>query len=173
MNAAERKAFLKEVQTCVTAAKRAFCLTLYYTGCRISEALELTGERIDHAEGFIVFRTLKRRNAEHFRVVPVPKPLTALLNEIARSHAPTARLWAISRTTGYRHVKEHMKLANLENINACPKGLRHGFAIICVTQGVPVTTIQRWMGHARLETTAIYLELMGEDDRQQAAKIWE
>ncbi len=40
---------------------RAFCHTLAWSGCRISEALALTGERVDVAAGTITFETLKKR----------------------------------------------------------------------------------------------------------------
>ncbi len=173
LNASERDAFFDAVCSCMEASPKAFCLTLFYTGCRISEALELTAERIDFAEGSIVFRTLKRRDAGKFRVVPIPPSLVALLKEVAQGTSPhTRKLWATSRVSGYRLIKRYMALAGLDGIKACPKGLRHGFAVACVSHGVPITTLQRWMGHARLETTAIYLDMMGEEDRQQAAKIW-
>lgn len=59
---------------------------------------------------------------------------------------------------------------------ACPKGLRHGFAIACVGQGIPLTTIQKWLGHARLETTAIYLDATGDEvfneERELANHLW-
>ena len=32
--------------------------------------------------------------------------------------------------------------------------------------------IQRWLGHARLETTAIYLDVHGEEERELAMRVW-
>jgi len=32
--------------------------------------------------------------------------------------------------------------------------------------------IQRWMGHARLKTTAIYLQLGGAEERRFAQQLW-
>jgi len=65
-----------------------------------------------------------------------------------------------------------MKLAGLNGVKATPKGLRHGFAITCISEGIPLPTLQKWLGHARLETTAIYLDFVGEDERRLAEKIW-
>ena len=50
---------------------RAFCHTLGWSGCRISEALALTAERIDVATGTITFETLKKRQRGLFRGAPV------------------------------------------------------------------------------------------------------
>jgi site-specific recombinase XerD len=35
-----------------------------------------------------------------------------------------------------------------------------------------VFQIQRWMGHARLETTAIYASVLGEEERILARRTW-
>ena len=49
----------------------AFCLTLAFTGARISEVLALTANRVDAADEAIVFETLKQRKKRIFRAVPV------------------------------------------------------------------------------------------------------
>jgi site-specific recombinase XerD len=55
---------------------------------------------------------------------------------------------------------------------ASPKGLRHGFAVACLTQKIPLPSVQKWLGHARMETTAIYLEVSGEEERELANRLW-
>lgn len=173
LNWAEREAFFQAVQTCSDKAEKAFCLTLFYTGCRISEALECSGERVDFSEQAIVYRTLKRRDQNHFRAIPIPDNLLQLLDDLVIANDMfAATIWPFSRTTGYRLVKKYMDMAGVVGTKACPKGLRHSYAVACISRNVPITTVQRWMGHARLETTAVYLELIGEDERRQAAKIW-
>ena len=42
---------------------RTLCITLAYAGCRLSEALALTADRVDLAAGVLVFATLKKANA--------------------------------------------------------------------------------------------------------------
>jgi integrase len=32
--------------------------------------------------------------------------------------------------------------------------------------------LQRWLGHASMTTTAIYLEAMGDEEREIAARMW-
>lgn len=56
-----------------------FCLTLAFTGARLSEVLALTANRIDAADDAVIFETLKQRKRAVFRAVPVPRSLIPLL----------------------------------------------------------------------------------------------
>lgn len=153
----------------------AFCALLCYTGCRISEALELTSAQIDWADQAIVFRSLKKRREDHYRAVPVPEAYLAWLTDIG-FQLPTTwqeRLWAWSRTTGWARIKETMVDAEIIGRHASPKGLRHGFGVAATQRGVPLNIVQRWLGHASIEMTAIYADAIGEEERALAARLWE
>ena len=58
-----------------------------------------------------------------------------------------------------------MEGAGIVGRHACPRGLRHGFGVGTLQAGVPLTLVQRWLGHARLTTTAIYAEVSGPEER--------
>lgn len=60
-----------------------FCLTLAFTGARISEVLALTVTRVDAADKAVVFETLKQRKQGVFRTVPIPRTLVPLLTSYA------------------------------------------------------------------------------------------
>lgn len=158
---------------------RTFCLVLADTGCRISEALALTYPQVDLDAGQIVIRSLKKRNTQHHRAVAVtPSTLDALelvhgVRRFQRLYpAKNAPLWAFGRSTGWAHVKRTMALAGVIGPQAMPKGLRHGFAVAALSRDVPLTLIRRWLGHASLETTALYLEVCGAEERQFAERLW-
>jgi len=172
LNGAERRAFLQAVSHEPDRARRAFCLTLFYTGCRISEALNLTAERADLTGKEAVFETLKQRQRGHFRALPVPDSLVTLLRQVLVNFDPAARVWNFSRATAYRLVKDYMARAGIVGGMACPKGLRHGFAVACLAQKIPLPTVKKWLGHARLETTAIYLDVSGDEERELAKRLW-
>jgi len=172
LNRLERRAYLHVIKDEPNALRRAFCLTLFYTGCRISEALHLTVERIDLTGKAVVFETLKQRQRGCFRSVPIPDSLVSLLRQLLTDYKPSARVWNFSRTTGYRLIKAKMKQAKISGGMASPKGLRHGHGVACVSGKVPLTTIKKWLGHARLETTAIYLEVSGDEERELAKRLW-
>jgi integrase len=172
LNGVERKAYFRAANDEPDVAWRAFYLTLFFTGCRISEGLNLTAERVDLTGKALVFETLKRRKRGYFRSVPIPDSLTELFGQVQAGLKPSARVWKFSRTTAFRLVKERMALAGISGGMACPKGLRHGFAVACIGQDIPLTTVQKWLGHAQLETTAIYLNVAGDDERRFAKRLW-
>jgi integrase/recombinase XerD len=171
----ERARFIAAAKACTRDELRTLCLTLAYTGCRISEALALTVGAVEAESGFIAFRSLKKRGAVVIREVPVPADL---LNGIDRVHTLDARsasdrLWPLSRSRAWQLVKLIMAQAGIQpGIHATPKGLRHGFGIHAVQSGVPLNLVQRWLGHARMETTAIYLDALGVEERQIASRMW-
>jgi integrase len=68
-----------------------FCLTMAFTGARISEVLALTTGRIDAADEAVVFETLKQRKKKVFRAVPVPRGLIPLLTTYGARR--NGRLW--------------------------------------------------------------------------------
>ncbi len=132
----------------------------------------MTADRIDLAGRAIVFETLKRRRRGHFRAVPIPDSLAALLARLLSKMNGAGCVWNFSRATGYRLVKEHMARAGVAGGMSSPKGLRHGVAVACLAQKIPLPTVQKWLGHARLETTAIYLDVSGEEERELAKRLW-
>lgn len=169
----EREAFLRAAEA-GEGRTATFCLLIGYTGCRISEALQLTAGQVDRSEGVVVFRSLKKRRSDVFRAVPVPDQL---LRRVDRVHelkrcASTERLWPWSRTTGWSQIKSTMVLASVVGRHACPKGLRHGFGIAATQRGVPLNIVQRWLGHADISTTAIYADAVGEEERALASRLW-
>ena len=150
-----------------------FCGTLAHGGCRISEALALTGTRVDIEAGVLVFESLKKRRKGIYRAVPVP---SAFLETLDAAHdldlLGGARLWKWSRTTAWRRVREVMEAASIHGLYATPKGLRHGFGIKATTAEVPLNMTQKWMGHSRLETTAIYANAVGPEELKIAERMW-
>ena len=67
----ERRAFLRAAAQ-ASREVRPFCGSLHATGCRISEALALTAERVALSGRVVVFESLKKRRRGVYRAVPVP-----------------------------------------------------------------------------------------------------
>lgn len=147
------------------------CRVLAFTGCRLSEALSLEPSHLDPETGRVTFRTLKRR-ALVFRTVPIPPELMADLLRYARQRPQQIRLWTWSRQTAWRRVKAVMRVADIAGPHAMPKGLRHGFGVANAEENVPMPTTQKWLGHAKLETTAIYQEVAGREETALARRLW-
>lgn len=179
LTAAERGAFL-EVARCQRPEIYTFCLTLTYTGARISEVLALTSSRIDLEANMIVLESLKKRQRGVFRAVPVPVELISMLSEMydlgsAQQHLERARqrIWPWCRTTAWSYVKECMTKAEVKGAHATPKGLRHAFGVGALQAGVPINFVRKWLGHARLSTTEIYADAIGEEERAIVSRFWQ
>ena len=159
---------------------RSFCHVLTHAGCRLTEALELTADRIDLKQATLTFETLKKRKRGMFRAVPVPPDLITMLDLVhnirrmqrRKDRGKGVRLWEWSAVTAWRKVKAVMDAAGIQGYHASPKGLRHGFGVAAVQASIPLNLVQRWLGHAQLTTTAIYADAVGEEERGIAARLW-
>ena len=179
----ERSLFLKAAHYRSDPIHTTFCAMLHWTGCRPSEARAITALHVDTEAGFILIKSLKKRRAPHeqphFRTVPVPHEFITQLENVhhvserqsddRRAH----RLWPFSKTTAWRIVHEVMADANITGVRACAKGLRHAYGVQAAMTQVPINRIKSWLGHASLETTEIYLNTAGAEDRQIAERMWE
>jgi integrase len=180
LTAAELEAFLQAAEEAEDRAVRTFCCTLAYTGCRISEALALTADRVDLKEGTLIFESLKKRRRGLYRAIPAPPALLRTLELVhdlrvvqkRRDGGKRLLLWTWARNTAWRHVGAVMRGAGISGPHATPKGLRHGFGVKAVTSGVPLHTLQQLLGHAHLSTTAIYADAQGPEQRQLVARMW-
>ena len=174
LTAAERVRFLEAARRQPVKIET-FCLTLAYSGARISEILSLRCRGIDLSAGIIIVESLKKRRRGVFRQVPVP---TALLRRLTltlnwQASDQEARLWPWCRTTGWKYVKAVMRDAEIPAFCATPKALRHAFGVVGIADAaVPLNMMQKWLGHSRIETTAIYAEAVGVEERTIASRMW-
>ena len=171
---AERTLFLNSAKE-MADTTYTFCATLAYTGARISEVLALTPRSFDFAEKIVVIETLKKRERGVFRTIPLPSAFLETLDgvhNLRSAELSQDRLWPWSRTTGWKRVKKVMGEAGLEGTKATAKGLRHSFGVNAVQSRAPITAIQKWLGHSHVSTTAIYTDVMGEEERHIAKLFW-
>ena len=159
LTADERRAFMAAAAKAARPV-RTLCAVLHATGCRISEALALTPERVDLPGQALVFETLKKRRRGVYRAVPVPPGLLDQLDLVhgvreaqkrGRGHADRP-LWPWARNTAWRHVKAVMLAADIpDGPHRSPKGLRHGYGVHAISSGVPLNMLSQMDGprHAR------------------------
>lgn len=162
----------------LAAEKALFALTLAWTGARVSEVLALSASSFEVDCGLVAIRTLKRRRTV-IREVPIPPWLVSELDRCfdlrGRQRSPalaTMHLWPMCRATAWRLISEVMSRAGVTGRQACPRGLRHSFGVGTLQAGVPLNLVQRWLGHARISTTAIYADASGPEEAAFAARFW-
>jgi integrase/recombinase XerD len=135
----ERAAFL-DASRRLPRDVETFCHVLAYMGCRLTEALALTADRVDLTAHRMTFETLKKRKRGVFRAVPLPSELAVMLghvHDLRRSQRRKDRgrqvpMWAWSPVTAWHKVKDVMEAAGIQGYHATPKGLRHGFGVAAV-----------------------------------------
>ncbi|MEM1102771.1 MAG: site-specific integrase [Pseudomonadota bacterium] len=184
LTSAERKKFLDALHVIYEPTERTFCEMIHWTGCRPSEALALRPIHIDLTESLVILKSLKKRGQQkgrHYRPVPIPPDFT---HRLAETHGLTAlqkvgntesspRLWSFGRTKGWKLIRRVMEAADLHGAKGCARGLRHALGVHAAICNIPESRLQSWLGHASLETTSIYLDAFGPEDRAIAERMWE
>lgn len=136
---------------------------IYACGLRVSEAVNLTLNRVNLEEGMV--RVLGKGNKE--RLVPVPKGSVPVLKrylEIVRPlfiKKPMAQFFVNScgRPVTVRYVellvREKCEQAGIDK-HLTPHKLRHSYATHLLQGGADLRSIQELLGHADIGTTEIY-----------------
>lgn len=177
LNRAERQRFLAAVAA-APVERRLLLETLAWTGARVSEVLAICPLSFDLPASTVTLPTLKRRKPM-FRTVPLPPHLLRAVvrafdinDRVADDELARRPLWTMSRVTVWRIVKAIMRDADVTGVKASPRGLRHAFGVGTLQAGVPLHLLQRWFGHARLSTTAIYADIIGPEELTFAHRFW-
>lgn len=168
LNPVERARVLESADRADPLA-RSLCYFLLFTGCRISEAIGVRREHVAEAEGGVWVRTLKRRRSV-YRRVPLPPFMMKMLGDL--TPGLDGKLWDVHRTTAWRWIKSITEDASVRGLMASARGLRHSFAIHAASRHVPPYSLQRFMGHASIETTLIYVDAVGAEEREFANRMW-
>ena len=179
LNAEERNLFLQKAQTKENDIKF-FSLMLYYTGCRLNEALSLMVGSIDFKEKAVIIKSLKKKGKIHYRHIPLPE---TFINELAAAYNLRTlvknqknlktKIWNFTDRTARRYVTKIMKEVGINGKKACPKGLRHSFGVSAVEKDIPITEIQQLLGHTFLKNTAIYTKVRGTEKRALVSRLWD
>lgn len=141
--------------SCLAGRDTLIILMLALTGMRRSELVKLTPG--DTTDSFLYIRKAK---GQKDRTLPLAGPLRAPLRlYISNHHIPKNRpIFPITPSRLYDIVKRHARAAGYDNIS--PHSFRHYFATYLTERGAPLKAIQQLMGHASINTTAIYQDLV-------------
>ncbi|SHN91343.1 hypothetical protein BHECKSOX_1653 [Bathymodiolus heckerae thiotrophic gill symbiont] len=169
----ERHKFRETIHT-LSTQQRLFCRLLYYTGCKINEAVAFLPEHINEQKSSILLGYKGKMLSE--RYVPIPPAFSielAIYLKPRNGFMQDPQL-SFSRTKGWRLIKDVMNKSGIHGKQATPTGLRHSFAISCleVTPPIPIERIQKWMGHKSSDLTVSYLEAFQQDEDKSLELLW-
>ena len=156
-------------QACETTEEKLIVWTLLDTGLRVSELCSLTPQHILWQQK--AFR-VQGKGGPHgkqskLRVVPMSKLIQPLMEHYFAVH----ETWFVGKRQVQKIVK---RLANRAKIaqDVTPHVLRHTFATLALQKNISLATIQKILGHDRLTTTAIYLNLTDTHIIEEYAQKW-
>ncbi len=149
---------------------RAMLETLYATGLRVSELVELPSAAVSWTDG--VVRVLGKGNKE--RLVPLGQlacewvgryaasARSALLGgQVSDALFVTARGGPMTRQMFWVLIKRYALLAGIR-APLSPHTLRHAFATHLLNHGADLRVVQLLLGHADISTTQIYTHVARE-----------
>lgn len=158
-----------EVEALIHAAPhgqaRLIMLEQWRAGLRVSEAvaLEVSDLQLDGDRPTLRVRQGK---GSKDRLVPVHPELAAAFRQVIDfGNVRRGPLVNTTRSTAWRWTKAALERA--QELGTIPAGrwvgthtLRHSAARHWLSSGVPINHVSRWLGHASIQTTLIYLEIL-------------
>jgi integrase/recombinase XerC len=140
-------------------------LVEWRAGLRISEALALEIPDLSFDQDNPAVR-VRRGKGDKSRFVPMhPELAAAFRNFLDYSNTKRGRIFNVCRSTAWRWTNDALaKAVQLNQIapgrEVHPHTLRHSAARHWLASGVPINHVSRWLGHASIQTTLIYLEIL-------------
>ncbi|MEE8302020.1 MAG: tyrosine-type recombinase/integrase [Candidatus Tectomicrobia bacterium] len=141
----------------LTGTRGLLIKTLFQTGARVSEFVSIQVEDVFFEEQMILIRKAKGGKR---RYVPILPELAQELRTHLRDRT-TGYLFESNRHAAFspRRIQQLVKeTADLAGITKCvsPHVLRHSVATTLLEHGMPLEQIQKFLGHAKLDTTQVY-----------------
>lgn len=165
----------EEVSRLFTAAKTqhiyTYLRTVYSCGLRMSEALNITVGDIDRACSLVCVRRGKgakdrkvflapatlRMLETYWKVHRNPQWLFPALGHSGKEGPTAARPMSTSAAQGA--MLRTVKRAGITKSRVSLHSLRHCYATHLLEAGIPLTVLQRQLGHTKIETTLRYIHL--------------
>jgi integrase len=149
----------------------AYVRTVYSCGLRLSEALHLRPGDVDRAAGLLHVR--QGKGAKDRKVILPSLTLDMLGRYWLRHRNPNWLFPALGRSgkggpTATKPMsvcavqggfRRHLKRAGITKARVTIHSLRHSYATHLLEAGVPLTVLQRQLGHEKIETTLRYVHL--------------
>jgi integrase/recombinase XerD len=137
--------------------------TLFQTGARVSEFVNIKADEVFFEEQMILISKAKGGKSRYVPILP------QLAQELRThlGHRATGYLFETVQHTRYspRRIQQIIKETAMDaqiTKRVYPHLLRHSVATTLLERGMPIEQIQKFLGHAKLETTQIYAESSAE-----------
>ena len=152
-----------------TGIEKLVIFTLLDTGLRVAELSRLKRDNIQWQErrlvifgkGGIYGKKSKRRIV----------PMTERVRRLVEYHFGLEDTFGMSARTIQRIVRHVANRASIAK-TVSPHVLRHTFRVSCIKKGISTRALMQLLGHDRLTTTEIYLNMSPEDTIREFEEKW-
>ena len=136
---------------------------LYSTGMRVGELAKLKVEDIDFQERFIHIPAENTKTNTARTVIVQKEVLSDISAYLKAARIKQGRLLTLTVRRMQQLIKKYAQRANLE---VSPHTLRHTHIVHALLDRIPITAVQKQVGHKKLTTTQIYSNLAPEQVRE-------
>jgi len=154
---------------CQDTKEKLIIWTLLDTGLRVSELCSLTPDNMlwQQRSLRITGKGGPYGKKSKKRVVPMSKRVQTLLEPYFALHDK----WFMKERQVQKIVKQVANRAQITK-EVTPHVLRHTFATLALQKGISIAAVQKMLGHDRLATTEIYLNLTGSHVIEEFQNKW-
>lgn len=138
------------------ARAKALFYTLYHTGARVSEMLQIKKSDIEHEYVWV-----KGKGDKHRQLFISSKVRTSWIEYLKtrRNNSEylfTGQRGAINRQTVHNIIKEYARIAGVNEEKAHAHNFRHMFCKNLIDKGVSIDAVADLAGHSDINTTRVY-----------------
>jgi integrase/recombinase XerD len=168
---------LKQPDQRTYAGFRDYVLLLLFldTGIRLNEALGLTSKNFDYDQKIIKVPAPLAKNTKA-RILPLSKKTAKMIQILIKENSifeDTEYLFLsnygskIDPSWIRARIKKYGQQAGITNIRVSPHIFRHTFSKFYILNGGDAFTLQRILDHSTMNTVRKYVQMNGEDIKQQ------
>lgn len=152
------------LDACKNLRQRAIVALAYATGCRVSELCRIKKSDINWVDKSIIvlgkgskYRTVYFNDQAE---IYVKQYLESRKDDNPYLIVSTRGAHSVTTTSIEMMMREiYTKVSDQVNVKVTPHIVRHTTATLAIESGMPVTTVQKLLGHASIETTMEYVDM--------------
>lgn len=148
---------------CKTKRDLAIVDTLYSTGCRVTELINMKFEDINDDNSISIVGKGKKHNTVYLN----DTALISLQDYIESERKGNSEYVFVSYYSPFNQIKTRTVEKMFSDMNVdfklTPHIIRHTSATLALQSGMPITQVQKMLGHANVNTTQIYAETLQDE----------
>ena len=149
---------------CKTKRDLAIVDTLYSTGCRVTELVNIKFSDINQVDNSI---SIVGKGKKHNTVYLNDTALISLQDYVQSERKGNSEYVFVSYYSPFNQISTRTVEQFFKNMNVdfklTPHIIRHTSATLALQSGMPITQVQKMLGHSNVNTTQIYAETLQEE----------